>query len=451
MVYKFLFINAIESSRKNEIAFPPLGIGYLVSMLRKEFGESSIKFKVINNAVEKEIAKFKPHIVGITSVTQNYNKAVEYARITKKFELPVICGGVHISMLPHTLTEDMDVGVIGEGEKTICELFKLFENSGGFESEKLKKIYGIVYRDKDSKIYLTERRKLIKPVDKIPFPARDLFDISSEAYMFTSRGCPYRCVFCSSSRFWSTVRYFSAEYVVNEIKYLVKEYSIKNIMFYDDLFVANKRRIEKIIKILGEEDLLGRITFACQARANLVNNETVGLLKKMNITYISMGLESGSHRVLEYLKGSNITVKDNVTAVDIIKKYGIDVYGSFIIGSPYETEIEILQTLNFIKKSKLDGFDIYILIPFPGTPVWDYAESMGLVSEKMDFNRLSVNFSDSYEQAINLSENLSKEEIYRLFCLFQREQKKKRIYHLVLKGLQKPWKIPKFLVKYKDE
>ena len=130
--YKFLFINAIDI-RKVSGNYPPLGIGYLISSLRNKWGHNLIKFKVIENNIETEIKTFKPNIVGISSVSPNYNLAIKYARIAKEYKLPVIVGGVHISMLPHSLTEDMDIGVLGEGEETICDLFGLYKNGGLFE------------------------------------------------------------------------------------------------------------------------------------------------------------------------------------------------------------------------------------------------------------------------------------------------------------------------------
>ena len=447
MKIKFLFINAIDSSKKIETKYPPLGIGYLVSSLRKCFGKDKIVFKVIEDNIEKEIIDFKPDIVGISSVSQNYNKATAYARISKKHGLPVIVGGVHISMMPSSLTMDMDVGVIGEGEVTICELLELFIKEGKFTKTDLKKIEGIIYWNNDSVILTSSERELISPLDNLPFPARDLLDIQPRTYMFTSRGCPYHCSFCASSQFWSNVRFFSAEYVVNEIEYLISRYNVKHINFYDDIFSVDVKRTKKILNILREKDYLGKIDFSCTIRANMVNDEVILLLKEMGIKSISMGLESGSNKILKYLKRDSIDVKRNENAIKIIKKHRISVSGSFIIGAPEETKKEALETLKFILKSRLDSFDIYVLTPFPGTLVWDYAVSRGLVSKKMDWEKLNANFSDNYNSAVILSEKLTRKEIYKLFLRFKHEKRKIEIYKLFKKGLKNPLKIPGFLIK----
>ncbi len=120
---KFLLINAIDISKSLQTSLPPLSLGYLVSSLRSEYGNDLIDFKIIDRNVKEEIRRFKPDIVGITAVSQNYNYAIEYAKIAKKYQIPVLVGGTHISVLPTTLTRDMDVAVIGEGEAAIKELF----------------------------------------------------------------------------------------------------------------------------------------------------------------------------------------------------------------------------------------------------------------------------------------------------------------------------------------
>ncbi|MDO9464825.1 MAG: radical SAM protein [bacterium] len=447
MKIKFLFINAIDSSKKVETKYPPLGIGYLISSLRTYFGRDEIIFKVICDNVEEEMIDFKPDIVGISSVSQNYNKAITCAKIAKKYKLPVIVGGVHISMMPSSLTSNMDVGVIGEGEVTICGLLESFIKEGRFLRTNLKKIKGVIYWNDDNTIAASAERELIPFLDKLPPPARDLFDIQPRTYMFTSRGCPYHCSFCASSLFWNKVRFFSAEYVVNEIEYLINEYNVKHINFYDDIFSVDVKRIKKIISIFRERGYLGKVDFSCAIRANMVNDEVIRLLKEMGVRSISMGLESGSDKILKYLKRDSIDVRKNENAIRIIKKHGISVSGSFIIGAPEEDKEDILKTLKFISKSKLDGFDVYVLTPFPGTLVWDYAISKGLVNEKMDWGKLNVNFSDNYNSAVILSEKLTRKKIHKLFLQFRYEKRKIGMYKLFKKGVKNPLKIPWFLTK----
>jgi len=423
MAIKFMFINAIDVTNKIATSLPPLGLGYLASSLRKEFGPDQFIFKIVDRAIENEIKDFSPDVIGISSVSQNYNRAIEYARIAKTYNLPVIIGGVHISALPSTLTNDMDVGVIGEGEETIIDIINLFVEKGHFDEKRLSKIEGIVFRTK-GEIVVTAKRKPIEPLDKIPTPDRDLSGTTQATYMFTSRGCPYNCSFCASSRFWGKVRFFSAEYVVNEIKQLIDRYKVKEISFQDDLLTANKPRIKRILELLKKENIIGRVKFVCNVRSNIVTDELVLLLKEMNVKAVGMGLESGSPKTLEYLKGNNISIHDHINAITIFRKHGIEPYAGFIIGSPQESKQDVLETLSFIKENRLMSFDLHVLTPFPGTPVWEYAKTRNLVNEDMDWDILNVNFKSNSDKAIILSEKLTRAEICGLFSKFAKCKRK---------------------------
>jgi len=423
---KVMFIDAVnyEKYGETETFLPTLGLGYLASSLRKEFGHNHIEIKIVQRDIEQEISKFGPDIVGITSVSKNYNRAIRYARIAKEYGLPVIMGGMHISLLASTLTSDMDVGVIGEGEETVVDLVKLFCDKGNFDWNELENIDGVAFK-RDDKLIVTNKRKLIEPLDSVPMPARDLFTINEFTYMFTSRGCPYRCTFCSSTRFWDKVRLFSAEYVVNEIEYLIKEHNVRKIGLWDDLFIVSKARVRQIADLLEKKDILGKVSFHIEARSNLVDNELAQLLKQMNVTEVSMGLESGCPTTLEYLKGRDVSIDDHINAINILRNHGIKPGGSFIIGSPKESREDILQTLRFIKENQLAAnFMVFVLTPFPGTPVWDYAKSRDLVSDDMDWDALDVSLDSGKEKAVILSENLTRDQIYELFLMFGKERVK---------------------------
>ena len=200
--------------------------------------------------------------------------------------------------------------------------------------------------------------------------------------------------------------------------------------------------IEAIIEDLKKEKLLGKISFGCMVRSNLVDEELASLLNKMNFQRTSMGLESASPQILEYLKGESISVDNHLSAIKMFKKYDIEPSASFIIGSPKETRTDVLKTLNFIRRSWLKDFNVYVLTPLPGTPVWKYAKKRGLVDNKMDWSRLDVDFAQNYKRAIILSEKLSRGELYRLFLRFRLEKKRR----LVVYALNHPLKIPKYLL-----
>lgn len=421
---KILFIDSVTYQGKvseHEIWVNHPGLLYLCGALRQRFGRDYFDIKVIYKDIDEHLRDFKPDVVAITSVSQNYTIAKKYAELAKRAGKSVIIGGVHISAVPYSLTDDMDAGVLGEGEETIIELLELYEKEKAFTNkDTLRSIKGIVYKE-NGRIVLTESRPLITPLDKIPYQARDLAYGKQYPRVFTSRGCPYKCNFCFIAYNKGKIRFFPVDYVVEEIKELAKKHNY--IRIEDDLFIANKKRLAEIVASLTKLGIPKRVTFNCTVRANMVDDKTARLLKEMNVTSISIGIESGVQRILTYLKGDNVTVEDNRRSIEILKKHGIQCAAGIIIGAPTETKEEILETLKFVKESRLDRFWIFLLTPFPGTPVWNYALQKGLVSNDMDYSLLKMEFGENPDKVIVLSEVLSKKELYELYKLFEKEKR----------------------------
>lgn len=434
MKTRVMFVNAINPTVEVERRYPNLGLGYIISGLRQHFGHQRFDFKVVDRGVTRKIERFQPQIIGISSVTQNFNLAKRYARVAKSHKIPVIVGGVHISALPNSMSPHMDIGCIGEAEETMVELFEIFLDRGSFPKEQLKKIKGVVFWE-NGRLYVTEKRDPIGNLDSLPLPARDVFKMEKHSYIFSSRGCPYRCTFCASSRFWGKVRFFSAEYVVKEIEELVNKYNVRMISFFDDLFVANKSRLKEIVNLMKKTKLPKKVKLTCSCTANRIDDETGRLLKEMNVLSVGMGLESGCERTLKYLKGNAFSLEDNFRAVKTLEKYGIKANASFVIGSPLETREEIMETYKFIQNNPLTLVDVYVLTPFPGTPIWAYAKERGLVSDDMDWDRVNVNFESNYKNAIILSQKLDRDEIIKLYWKFR----KQRLYRNLKNILRSPF------------
>ncbi len=419
---RILLISAINPHIEIEIRYPQLGLGYLVSYIRKKLGKNSHVFKIINRNVDEILDSFKPDLVGISCFSPNYGIVKKYAALCKKRKLPVIVGGIHISLLPDSFTNEMDVGVLFEGEETFAELVQLYDSSGRFDTDSLSSVKGIIYLD-NKKLILTEPRPLIGNLDEIPIPARDLLNLrGTHLSMFSSRGCPYRCIFCASSRFWVTTRLASAQYVANEIKELYYNYGAKLISIYDDLFIVNKRRLAELREILSNDGILGKVRFSCSARANLINDTMAKQLKNLDVVSVALGLESGHPRILKYLKGDSVSIEDNNRAVKILHQNGIAPNAAFVIGSPFETKEEIKTTYNFIKSVPLRNFNVYILTPLPGTPIWSEAIERGIIREDFnDWNVLdAVHFGRHYKKAIIMSQELSRNELLKIYRSFQR-------------------------------
>jgi radical SAM superfamily enzyme YgiQ (UPF0313 family) len=418
---------------------PFLGVAYLASYVRKYLNLSNIKIFSYILKDFTELEDFSPDIVGISAMSPQFPAAIELSKkIKKELGVPIIVGGSHISALPELLPESCDIGVIGEGEQTLLELISLY-TSKGWDKRSLYKIKGIAFRD-DEKIVVTNRRERIKPLDKIPYPARDSLDMEHflqtgntfgphfgrGTHMFTSRGCPYNCVFCSSVAFWGKSLLHSPEYTVGEIKALIETYGVELIHLYDDLFLINKKRLALISELIDSVGINKKVKFGILGRVDLFDEEICKYLKKMNVIHVNFGMESGCQRVLDFLKNKTITIQQTMDAVKLAKEYGFTVDGSFIIGSPDETEEEMLETLEFIKSLQLDKFAHFILTPYPGSDLWKIAEELGVVSEEMDWSRLwmSRRHLRNVEDQLVLNKSISKERLFEIWKIFEKERLK---------------------------
>jgi len=420
-------------------ADPPLGLAYIASYIREYSG---FKNTIIldRGDIIKKLKKEKPDLVGFSSITYLFPSINQLAKKVKQIlDIPVIVGGQHISSLPiHLASSVFDLGVIGEGEQTMLELIQLFEKNGNFPINELRKIKGIVFRNERKKNEITEERQLIEPLDKIPFPARDLLDmgyyltprrgsfkeLGIYTAMLTSRGCPYKCAFCSPTLFWEKFRAFSAKYVFEEMKMLVEKYKIEGILIWDDLFIADKKRLKLISDMMEKEKLNEKIRLSIFGRANLIDEEMCKILKKMNVTAIDFGLESGSEKILKYLKKGTVTVKDNYRALKICKEYGMKTIGTLIMGSPDETEEDLKSTLNLINNRNLDEPHIFQLMPLPGTEVWEYAKNIDVVSDdpSFDFSKLQMK---TFNSNLILTKHISKENLIKWYSIILENVNKK--------------------------
>ena len=414
---RILFASSTHNTSEIETRYRPLWAGYLAAYLEKHIGADQFEFKYISHPLEEEIQSYKPDILALSSVTQNYSLAKADAKIAKSLGVPVVIGGMHITAIPHNITEDMDVGCIGEGEETFLELMRHFMEYGEFRKDKLESIQSIVYYY-DGKLIQTPRRPAIDPLDSLPHPKRSITGYSNREYVYTARGCPYKCSFCAIALFWGKPRYSSPEYIIEEIHELI-DHGVTTIRFNDDNFIANRKRLRAIADLMAKNGLNKRAKYSCWIRANDVNPEIVKCLKDMNVVACVMGIESGNDRLLKFLKGG-VSVTDNFQAINMLKDAGIQTSGDFVIGSPDETEEEILDTYNLIKKSRLDFININVCSPLPGTLIWNDAMERGLISEDMDdWNRINFKFNKDPEKAIILSKKLTHSQLARIHRKFQ--------------------------------
>jgi radical SAM superfamily enzyme YgiQ (UPF0313 family) len=362
------------------ISSPPLGLAYLASVLRKDHDVRIIDSNILEYSIEdlrRKLKSFNPDIVGITSVTPSIPQAYDVAKIAKevKEDSIVVVGGPHVTFLPEqTLREckDVDVIVKGEGEKITGELATAIENG-----EPLENVRGIAFR-KEDKVVNNEPMPFIRNIDEIPFPSRDLlpvekYQVNGTRYtaMITSRGCPFRCSFCSSSRlFGGCWRGRSPENVLDEMRVIYEDYDTKNIEFVDDTFTLNQKRAEQICDGIIKEGW--DVSWGASSRVDTITRKLAEKMKKAGCWILFLGIESGCQRILDAMwKG--ITVEQIKRAVKMIKNAGIQVLGSFIIGFPEDTMESIKQTIDFAKSLNLDYAEFSILTPYPGSPIFNFA------------------------------------------------------------------------------
>lgn len=394
----------------------PLGSLYVATYLLNHRNDVQI---IIRDDPEP-VFDARPDIVGIYSVTQNFNYARQLAQRAKTNGALTVVGGPHITALPHRLPPEFDFGVIGEGEKTFVELVGHVSGGAGSTDEIWKKVPGLTYHDRRSRTFFTGRRHEEKDLDHFPFPQRSLWAKRlGIAHMMTSRGCPFSCSFCSEAVLWDQYRIHSAPYVLEEVKDILDHFKVPHILIGDDIFTVSAKRVREMADLFEEEGITGRVAFSCWGRAHLINEEMVQLLKRMNFVYIAFGIESASPRVLSHLK-KGATIDSNQRAIDLCHQAGLKIGCTFVISSPHESVEDLEMTYRFIRKNerKISGIEINPAVPLPGTPLWVDALNRGLVSEEMDWSRLrdySVFEEFDRERYVVINEHFSKPAYQELF------------------------------------
>lgn len=337
----------------------PLGLGYLAAVAEGN------EIDVIDENVEAlDLEKINPDIVGITSTTPSFSRAVEIARTVKELssDTTVVMGGTHVTFAPEdALRGGADVVVRGEGEQAFLELL---------EGRELGKIRGIAYMEK-GRVIRNPDRELIPDLDSLPFPAWEHFPLHSYGIMslITSRGCPYSCSYCSASRFWRhRVRYRSPENVLEELK-LIADQGFKLIRFMDSTFTLDKKRALRICELIKDEAL--DLKWSCETRADALSDEILEALAGSGCNLICIGVDSGSQRVLDETN-RRIMVATIKKAFERIKKYGIATRAYVTFGFPGESEKGVMETLKLLDEVKPDQILFSLATAYPGTELWGH-------------------------------------------------------------------------------
>lgn len=397
--------------------YPPIGLCSLSAYLKEQV--HGVETELIDappatplRTVAERILTAAPDIIGITTYTISFSDIIDTCCYLKELNsrIPIVLGGPHITSLPDSLPVQADIGVLGEGEVTFLEVCRSLVKANGLDPVSLASIKGICYHSQTG-ITATPERVPLNSLDSIPLP--DLSILNMHWYtarrmyftmkgnfrgfvLLTSRGCPFNCRFCQASAQWGRCRYHTAERVILELERIRKQYPyVDAINIVDDLFIGDRKRLREIVQLIKERGLHHGIVFNINGHANLVDEEIIGLLKSINVIQIAYGFESGSERVLDFLKKGSVTVERNRRAAELTTAAGIGVGGQFMIGTPGETEDDIRQTVEFIEQTPMSHVHVSATTPMPGTELWDICRAKGLVSNNMDWRTLDFGNPDS--------------------------------------------------------
>ena len=360
----------------------PLGLGYVASFLRRQGHQVRLLLGLTPDVLHHQLETFQPDLVGISCMTPTYPQAVAICReVKKRSQAATVLGGPHVTALQEEILQvqpEIDYVVCGEGELTIAELCGMLEKS----DRKFSKIKGLVYRTAKGAVKANPRREMIQDVDSLPFPARDLVDMSRlgthkyidvgrvSATMISSRGCPFKCAFCSSHITMGKIyRFRSAQNVLAEIDELVNRYHVNHVAFEDDTFTLNRDRVESICRGLIQRNY--DLTWYCLSRVESMDFELATLMRRAGCRMVSFGIESGNPEILQKIH-KKISLPAARQAIDSCYRAGLRSQCTFILGFPFDTQKTMADTLHFAQELSPTIAIFFALVPYPGTEMYHY-------------------------------------------------------------------------------
>ena len=332
--------------------------------------------------------------------------ALRIPRLVNDKKSQFMIGGPGVTNIPSSKIYESGYEVIcyGEGEITIVELFQAFEGKIS-----LKDVNGISFLANGEEIR-TPPRELIKDLDNLPLPARELLNMEKyvnnwnkilgvpTSQMVSSRGCQFSCRFCDKTVFGRKIRFMSSARVIEEMKQLYDKYKVELIYFEDDLFTLNKKRVLDFCDAM-EKELPGK-KWGANARVETVDFEMLSKMRHAGCTELNFGVESGSQRILDFL-GKGIKVEQIKKAFKCINELGISGGMYLIIGIPGETQDDIDKTKKLIAECEPKLITVSFLTPIPGTEVFEMTKH--LIKDDVDFH----NYNDAHE-------SVYKKEVFEL-------------------------------------
>jgi anaerobic magnesium-protoporphyrin IX monomethyl ester cyclase len=366
----------------------PLGIGYLAGSLKADHAVESHHFSTMKQArkeIPQRIERQKPDVVGLSCTTFNrgfVQDTIKQLKVIGK-NARIVVGGVHASYCHAQVLKEYgaDIVVIGEGEKTFAELCDTLD-----AGTPLRSVKGISYRDGDE-LLLTPPRDPIANLDGLPIPdftyAAPFIERAKMGFLITSRGCPVRCTFCSTSGFWGQkVRMNSPSRVVDEMEMLISRFKVKRIFFHDDTFNLGIPRVKEICAEIIRRGI--KVDWGCSCRVAPVSEEMIACMVEAGCRHICWGVESGSEQILKTID-KKISLDQIRNAFNLSKRHS-DVMstGAFtMVGNPGESKETVLETENFFNTIPItDAPGTAILYVLPGTVLYENLRNRGYITDE---------------------------------------------------------------------
>ncbi|HEX9078762.1 MAG TPA: radical SAM protein [Desulfuromonadaceae bacterium] len=376
---------------------PPLGVLSIAALLE----QNGIGVEIIDcyatplapEALVEQIAANPPDAVGFSCTTSSFPEGYRIACLLKERRpgIVTIVGGAHASTIGPTLLDShpaIDYLVIGEGERTMLELARAGFRGAG-------QVPGVACRDATGRGVLSAQRELIPDLDDLPFPAYRRLPLFPKRYnlplfsypkapntsIISSRGCPYSCSYCDRSVFSRGFRFNSPEYIVEHVAMLNRDYGIRHVFFYDDLFTFDRSRVARFCELKEQKRL--PVSYNCIARLEHVDAELLALLKRSGCWQVNFGIESGDPEVLK--KHRKFYGLDEVgKKLMLVHKAGMRVKGLFMVGLPGEDEAAIRRTIDYALSLPLDEINVTKFTPFPGAPIYGTIREHGTFEENWE-------------------------------------------------------------------
>jgi magnesium-protoporphyrin IX monomethyl ester (oxidative) cyclase len=448
---------------------PPLGIAYLGAFVRDMVDiklmdaliEAPYNRKNINENMElvglsyddiiARVREYEPDLVGFSCVFSGQFASIKElaSRIKKEIdpETVLVAGGTHPSFLPErSLNQtELDYIVIGEGELTFRDLILAHNKGHGIED-----IDGLAYRNGDA-IKVNPRVNLVENLDDLPFPARDLLPMEKyfkvnipmglhwmkkpNTPIITSRGCPCKCAFCSSTLHWGKrYRCRSPENVLSEIEHLKDTYGVRELKFQDDNLTMPRKRARAIFQGMVDRGLAMPWNTPNGVAIWTLDDDMLKLMRQSGCYELTLAVESGDPWVLKNIVKKPLKLEKAMEVSRLARKNKIVTMGYFVIGFPGEKMENIHNTLQFMKDLYLDYTAVFIYNPLPGSELWQVCKDNGYIPEDYHYEE-----ANNYFQSDLDTEDFDSQELHRL-------QAKAYVYHLI----RSPIRNPGFFFKYQS-